>query len=194
MNDQNQTETEHDDISEDDEPKRELKCHCPDTYPDWDNVDIDLSRHCVHLISIPTFIHMPIAYEVYRRKQATDIENMELTEKWPGFSLTRTGMFGGKMFRLLEKVNSPSRYVTFLEGDFHVHARLHHGDVGTVKRTLGEMQMEMVDKGCRPKELYLGYITCPACEERKGGPKILVVRRWVESAGLKKRGANKTAA
>lgn len=187
MNEQN-LDTEEDNELNEETRKTELKCHCPDTYPDWDDIDINLSRKCVHLISIPTFIHMPIAYEFYRKKQASDIENLELKEKWPGFSLMRTGMFGGKMMRLLEETESPSRFVTYLDRDFHVHAKLHHGDVGTVKTTLGEMQMGMVDRGCRPKELYLGYITCPACEERKGGPKILVVRRWVESEGLKKRG------
>ena len=193
MNDKSHENEAEDEASEIEE-KRELKCHCPDTFPDWDDCDIDLSRKCVHLISIPTFIHMPIAYEVYRKKQATDIANLELSEMWPGFSLTRTGMFGGKMIRLLEETDSPSRFVTFLDRDFHVRAKLHHGDVGTVKTTLGEMQMDMVDRGCRPKELYLGYITCPACEERKGGPKILVVRRWVESEALKKRGQNRQAA
>lgn len=173
------------------EQSSEVRCICPDHHPNWHNQDVDLSRHCVHLMPISAFFHMPIALEFYRRKQAQDIANLELQETWPGFSLTRLGMFGGQMIRPLEETNSPSRYVSYLEGSFKLRAKLHNGDIGTVKQTLGEMQMELLDEGCRPKELYLGYLTCPVCEERKGGPKILVARRWVESEGLKKRSRQK---
>ena len=190
MSNESTEEKLEEETSSDEEQVSELKCHCPDVYPkEWVDQDIDLSRKCVHMLSIPTFFHMPLAYEFYRKKQAQDIENLDLPEKWPGFSLTRMGMLRGKMIRVLEDIDSPSRYVTYLDRDFMVHCKIHPGDIGTLKKTLGEMQMEMVDKGCRPKELYLGYLTCPACEERKGGPKILAVRRWVESAGLKKRGS-----
>jgi hypothetical protein len=172
---------------EETEQASELKCHCPETYPDWDGKDIDLSHKCVHLLPIPTIFHMPLAFEFYRRKQSQDIENLELPEKWPGFSLTRMGMLRGQMIRILDDIKSPSRYVTYLGRSFIVRAKLHPGDIGTVKTTLGEMQMQMVNDGHRPKELYLGHLTCPACEERKGGPKMLLVRRWIESEGLKKR-------
>lgn len=162
-------------------------CHCPEQYPAWDEQEVDLGRHCVHTMSIPTFVHMPIALELYRQKQHDEIQNHELAEPWPDFALIRTGMFGGKIMRLLNDVTSPSRHVSFLPRPFQVRGKLHHGDIGTVRLSLGEMQMGMVERGCRPKELYLGYLTCPRCEERKGGPKILLVRRWEESAGLKKR-------
>ncbi len=179
MNTSENNTDENVDIKEEDETATELRCHCPDHYPDWDNQDVDLSRKCVHMIGIPTFLHMPLAYEFYRRKQAQDIENLELPEKWPGFSLAKMGALRGRLIRILEDIKSPSRHVTYLERSFTIRGKLHPGDLGTIKHTLGDMQMKMIDEGCRPKELYLGYLTCPACEERKGGAKILIARRWV---------------
>ncbi len=179
MSDSENNADENLNAKEEGEAATELRCHCPDHYPDWDNKDVDLSRKCVHMIGIPTFLHMPLAYEFYRRKQAQDIENLELPEKWPGFSLAKMGALRGRLIRILEDIKSPSRYVTYLERSFTIRGKLHPGDLGTIKHTLGDMQMQMIDEGCRPKELYLGYLTCPACEERKGGAKILIARRWV---------------
>ncbi len=174
-------------LSETSEPTAsEATCDCPDSYPNWDGQDIDLGRHCVLTLSIPTFIHMPIAYDLQRKKQRQEVANLELKERWPGFVLTQLGMLRGKMMRLLEDTESPSRHLSYLPRPFNVHAKLHHGDIGTVRKTLGEMQMEMVDKGHLPKELYLGYLTCPLCEERKNGARILIVRRWIESPRLKR--------
>ncbi|VAW86634.1 hypothetical protein MNBD_GAMMA16-2152 [hydrothermal vent metagenome] len=170
----------------------EQACGCPDTFPDWDDKDIDLSNHCVLSQGIPTFFHMPLSYNTYQKKQATEIDNQELTEKWPGFIMTKMGMLRGRVMRLLEDSQSPGRHIEYLPRPFMVRGKLHPGDVGTVKTSLGEMQMQMVADGLRPKELYLCYITCPRCEEQKGGPKILLARRWLESSGLKRQAAKRT--
>ncbi len=166
-------------------------CGCPETFPDWDDKDIDLGNHCVLSQSIPTFFHMPLSYNTYQKKQAVEIDNLELTEKWPGFIMTKMGMLRGRMMRPLEDSQSPGRHVEYLPCPFMIRGKLHPGDVGTVKTSLGEMQMKMVSDGLHPKELYLCYVTCPRCEEKKGGPKILLARRWLESSGLKRQAAKR---
>ncbi len=160
-------------------------CPCPDTYPDWHMQDIDLSRHCVNVFSIPMLFHMPLAYDLYLRRQQEEVTQLELPERWPGFVLTSTGMLRGKIVRLLNETQSPSRHMGYLIRNFNSYAMLHQGGMGTIRKTIGEMQMSLVDRGRRPKELYLSYLTCPICEEEKG-EKILLLRRWVESPGLKR--------
>lgn len=162
-------------------------CHCPEHYPKWDNIDQNLNSHCVHRMSIASLFFMPLAYENYVARQAASIEQLELKEKWPGLVLTRTGFWGGEIIRLIESAESPSRHVQFLPPPFDVNVILHDGGIGTVQKAIREQQMRLVDVGHVPKELYLAHLTCPACEERKGGPKILVFRRWLASSRLQAR-------
>lgn len=49
------------------------------------------------------------------------------------------------------------------------------------------MQIELLDQGRAPKELYICYLTCTHCYEKRGGHKTLLLRRYVESPTLKKR-------
>ena len=165
-----------------------LSCACPEHYPDWDGKDIDLGGHCVHALSIPMLLHMPISYEVYLKRQYHDIQALQLSESWPNLVLTRTGMFRGTIIRPLEKTTSPSHRITYLPSPFHLRGKLHHGDVGTIRDSVRQIQMTLLDNGKLPKELYMCYLTCPLCRDERGGNKILLLRRWTESAFLKKRG------
>ncbi|MEJ2553841.1 MAG: hypothetical protein P8079_07485 [Gammaproteobacteria bacterium] len=164
-----------------------LSCACPEHYPDWVGKDVNLGGHCVHSLSIPTLLHMPLGYEAYLKRQYHDIQALRLTESWPNLVLTRTGMFRGTITRLLEKTTSPSHRIEYLPNPFHVRGKLHLGDVGTIRNSVREIQMELLDKGKLPKELYLCYLTCPLCRDERGGNKILLLRRWTESTLLKKR-------
>jgi hypothetical protein len=164
-----------------------LECGCPEHYPDWDGEDVDLGGQQAHILSIPTLMHMPLAYEAYMARQQTAIDRLQLKECWPGLVLTRMGMFRGSLIRLLEPTTSPARHIVLLPRDFHVYAVLHHGNVSTARKVIREMQMKLVDAGRLPKEVYLCHITCGRCSEKRGGEKILVLRRWVESPLLQKR-------
>lgn len=155
-----------------------LDCGCPGEYPAWNDEDVSLDGVRAHVMPIPMFVHMPLAYEAYLRRQQEQISRLELPEKWPGFVMTRTGWLRGQIIRLLENVQSPSRFVTFLPKPFRVHAKLHPGDIGTITKTVRSVQTTLLDQGRKPKELYLCYLTCPRCEEQRGGPKILLLRRW----------------
>ncbi|NOY62080.1 MAG: hypothetical protein GXP10_02790 [Gammaproteobacteria bacterium] len=159
-----------------------LKCGCPQSYPqDWDGEDVDLSHHCVHILPIPTFIHMPLAYESYTKKQNQDIERLELEEPWPGLTLTQTGALRGRIIRLLDaSTRSPSRRVEFLPTPFNVRAKLHHGNVSTIRYPVSQMSLDLLESGRRPKELYLCHLACPQCHET--GDKILFLRRWVKTS------------
>jgi hypothetical protein len=68
-----------------------------------------------------------------------------------------------------------------------VRVALHDGGIGTVQKTLQKQQMQLVDLGRAPKEVYLAHLTCPVCAESRGGDKILVARRWIASPGMQKR-------
>lgn len=164
-----------------------LDCGCPGDYPDWHHQDIDLSHHAAHILPITTFLHMPLAYDVYRQRQQQDIEQLDLRERWPGFTLTRTGLLRGRSIRLLEDDTSPSRHFTHLPGNFQCHGLLHPGGIGTIRESVRQQQMKLLDRGQMPKEIYLAYLTCPRCSEGRGGEKILLLRRWQASRRLASR-------
>ncbi len=164
-----------------------LDCGCPSAFPDWDRVDVDLGGWCTHSLPLPTLLHMPLAYEAYLQRQNRALQQLQLQERWPGMVLTRTGLVRGSITRLLEDGASLSRHVRYLSAPFMVRAALHHGNVSTIRNVVREIQMSLLDAGCMPKELYLCHLTCPRCEGERGGEKILLLRRWVESPALKKR-------
>jgi hypothetical protein len=155
-----------------------LDCGCPSDYPHWHDQDVDLSNHAAHILPIATFLHMPLAYDSYRQRQQREIEQLELDEPWPGFTLTRTGLLRGRSIRLVEDTTSPSRHFTHLDGNFQCFGFLHAGGIGTIRGSVREQQMKLLDSGRMPKEIYLSYLTCPRCSEQRGGDKILLLRRW----------------
>lgn len=162
-------------------------CGCPTRIPDWNDRDIDIGGHCALIHPIPTLLHMPLAYEAYLQRQQEEITKLELPETWPGFVLTQTGMLRGRLIRLLDNTHSPSRHVEYLPQPFHLHAKIHHGDIGTLRAPLRAMQIALLDLGKLPKELYLSYLTCPHCQHERGGAQVMLLRRWVNSPRLKQR-------
>ena len=164
-----------------------LDCGCPSDYPDWHNQNIDLAHHAAHVLPIASFLHMPLSFELYRQRQQSEIEQLELTERWPGFALTRTGWLRGTMIRLLEDSESPSRHFQRLPADFQIQGYLHEGGIGTVRNSVRQQQELLLDSGRMPKEMYLAYLTCPKCSEERGGDRILLLRRWRASKRLAKK-------
>ncbi len=163
-----------------------LDCGCPGDYPDWRGKDIDLAHQMAHTLPIASFLYMPLAYDTYRQRQQVDIEQLELEECWPGFALSRTGLFGGRLIRLLKDSRSPSRHVGSLPGKFQLNVQLHEGGIGTIRDTVRQQQMTLLDSGRMPKEIYMAYLTCPRCAEARGGERIMVLRRWEENPRLKR--------
>ena len=164
-----------------------LLCGCPERFPEWDDQDIDLGGTLVHRLPIPMLMHMPLAYGFYVGRQQQMINQLGLAERRPGLLLTRTGFFRGSITRLLENARSPARNLHVLPRPYWVYAVLHHGNLSTGHKVIQQMQARIVDAGRRPRELYLGYLTCPQCAEERGGEKILFLRHWQESAFLQRR-------
>ena len=164
-----------------------LECGCPEDFPDWDNKDIDLGGQAMLELPIATFLHMPMGYEVYLGRVRHLITQLELEPIWPGFAMTKTGWLRGHILCPLKSGDSPSRHVTHMPSPFQLRGKLHKGDIGTIKNSVREMQSELLDAGRMPKELYLSYLTCPNCEEQRGGAMILLTRRWQQSGRLSKR-------
>ncbi len=164
-----------------------LACGCPEQFPDWEGQDVDLGGQFVHVLPIPMLMNMPLAYGWYLQRQHQSVGQLGLREQWPGLVLTRAGFFRGSLTRLLHSEHSPSRHIHVLPPSFWVHAVLHPGNLSTGRKVIQQMQMELVDAGRLPKELYLCYLTCEQCSEARGGDKILFLRRWEESALLKRR-------
>lgn len=164
------------------------ECRCPVRLPDWDGRDVDLSGACVHRQPIKTFFSMPIAFDMYQERQRQEVEALELTEPWPGLVLARIGAFGGELLRLLaDDSQSLSRRVQHLAGPFQARGLLHNGGIGSIRESYLDLQRALLEHGRMPKELYIAHLTCPVCAERKGGDKILLLRRWVESRRLANR-------
>jgi len=163
------------------------ECGCPETYPDWHGQDINLGGQPVHQLSIPMLLHMPLAYELYVQRQRQALDDLNLQQSWPGLHLTRTGLFRGSLTCLLEDRQSLSRHVSHLPYPFHIHGYLHHGNISTIRKSLRQVQMTLLDTGRMPKELYLCHLTCPHCSEQRGGDKILLLRRWQASKMLAKK-------
>jgi len=164
-----------------------MQCACPSVYPDWHEQDIDLTGTLVHVIKIPCFLFMPLSYDTYVARQTGDIESLELKEKWQGFTLTRTALLRGEILRPLEPASSPSRFVKTMDGRSTFRGYLHQGGIGTVKESIRKLQNQLFDLGRMPGEMYLSYLTCPACSEKKGGDKILLLRKWKTSKTLTNR-------
>jgi len=162
-------------------------CHCPEEYPDWHEQDINLGGTPAHILPTAAFFYMPLSYDLYLRNQQAEIERLELQEKWPGFVISRAGFLRGALIRLLKTDSSPSRRFVNLDASYVLHGYLHNGGIGTIKNSTRKLQNKLFDLGRMPKELYLCYLTCPLCSEEKGGDKILLLRRWVDSETLLKR-------
>ncbi len=164
-----------------------LECGCPSEYPDWDGQDIDLGATLVHEQGTAMFFHMPIGFEAYLDRQHSDIERLELHERWPGFVLAESGMFRGRILALLSEDNSPARNTYRLKNPYMLRVRLFEGDVREIKNEIRHMQSELFDQARMPKNLYLSYLTCPRCQEARGGTKIMLLRHWEKSPKLEQR-------
>lgn len=164
-----------------------LDCGCPSEYPHWDNEDVDIGAWLMHEQRVPMFLHMPVGYEACLDRQHKDIRRLALTERWPGFVLTQSAAFRGRILCPLREDSSPARHTFRLSNPFHVRTRLVHGDVGSIKSKVQTMQSSLLDEGRMPKELFLSYLTCPRCREARGGIKVLLLRHWLDSPKLKAR-------
>ncbi|MDQ6991960.1 MAG: hypothetical protein Q9M31_00665 [Mariprofundus sp.] len=164
-----------------------LECGCPSEYPQWDNQDIDLGSTLVHEQRAAMFMHMPIGFEACLDRQHQDIKTLELHEQWPGFVLTQSAMFKGKILALLSENNSLARKTYNLKNPYMVRAKLFKGNIREIKNTIRQMQSELFDEGRMPKALYLSYLTCPRCQETRGGTQIMLVRHWLKSTKLEQR-------
>lgn len=164
-----------------------LDCGCPSEFPQWDHQDIDLGATLVHEQSAPMFFHMPIGFEACLDRQHHDIEKLELNEQWPGFVLTQSAMFKGRILALLSEDNSPARKTYRLKNPYMVRTRLFKGNINEIKTAIREMQSGLFDEGKMPKDLFLSYLTCPRCQESRGGTRIMLLRHWVKSPKLEQR-------
>ena len=164
-----------------------LPCGCPDKVPDWHDHDIDLSGHAALIMGLPTFLHMPMGYDVYRGRVRHLIQQLELQESWPGITLTRTGWWRGEIIALLANAESPSHQVQRLPASFMLRGMLHKGGMETIRKSVRELQSDLLDHARLPKELYLAYLTCPNCRDQRGGDQVILLRRYQESSRLKMR-------
>ncbi|MDX8413848.1 MAG: hydrolase [Mariprofundales bacterium] len=164
-----------------------LECGCPPHYPDWHNCDIDLGGTLMQQAAVPYFFHMPIGFEAKLFRQHDAIQRMDLHEKWPGFVLSQSGMFRGTILCPLQEESSPLRSLVRLPNPFQLSCRIIHGDIGQIKPAVREMQSALLDEGKMPKALYLAYLTCPICQQRRGGMRIMILRHWKKSDTLQAR-------
>jgi hypothetical protein len=77
--------------------------------------------------------------------------------------------------------------VQTLPAAFQLRGKLHEGGIGTIRNSVRALQSQLLDAGRMPKELYLTHLTCPQCREQRGGDRILVLRRWIDSPRLRRR-------
>ncbi len=164
-----------------------LPCGCPEEFPDWNGQDVNIGGWLVHEQPAPMFMHLPVAFDLYRQRQNDSIAMLELKERWPGFALTRSAAFRGSHIRLLEDQACPARRVHRMPNPFRLRVALHHGDVGGLRPLIRRMQTELVKSGHMPREIYLAYLTCPACADGRGGGLIMLLRHWTPSEKLKQR-------
>jgi len=175
-------------MSADPDLPRMLDCGCPSEYPQWDGKDVDLGACLMHEQRVPMFLHMPIGYESCLDRQHKDIRRLQLTERWPGFVLTQSAAFRGRILCPLGEDRSPARHTLRLSNPFHVRGKLMHGDIGgSIRGAVQIMQSALLDEGKMPKELFLSYLTCPRCRDARGGIKIMLTRHWVTSKKLQER-------
>ncbi|RMH51195.1 MAG: hypothetical protein D6682_05460 [Zetaproteobacteria bacterium] len=176
-----------------------LPCGCPPAWPEWDGRDVDLGGMLVQQTSFPCLLHMPVGYEARLFHQHETLRRLELHERWPGFVLSRTGLFRGQILCPLIEERSPLHGVYNLPAPFHLRCRVVKGDVGRIKPEVQAMQSALIAEAKMPGALYLAYLTCPRCQERRGGMRIMVLRHWRRSRKLagrlrRRRGGRETGA
>jgi len=164
-----------------------LECGCPSEFPDWDGKDMDLGASLVHEQRSAMIFHMPIGFEACLDRQHHDIEKLGLHEQWPGFVLAESGMFRGRILALLSEDNSLARKTYRLKNPYMLRARLFKGELKEIKTVIRQVQSELFDEGRMPKSLFLSYLTCPRCQQERGGTQIMLLRHWVNSPKLKQR-------
>ncbi|MFQ5344674.1 MAG: hydrolase [Mariprofundus sp.] len=164
-----------------------LECGCPSEFPDWDGQDIDLGATLVHEQASAMFFHMPIGFEACLDRQHHDIGKLGLNEQWPGFVLAESGMFRGRILALLTEDNSPARKTYRLKNPYMLRVQLFKGNIRDIKTSIRQMQSELFDEGRMPKNLFLSYLTCPRCQQERGGTRIMLLRHWVRSPKLEQR-------
>jgi len=164
-----------------------LECGCPSEFPDWDGKDIDLGATLVHEQKSVMFLHMPIGFEASLDWQHKDIKKLELSEQWPGFVLAESGLFRGRILALLNEDNSLARKTYRLSNPYMLRVKLFKGDLKDIKTSIREIQSSLFDEGRMPKELFLSYLTCPRCQEERGGTQIMLLRHWMKSSKLEQR-------
>lgn len=169
-----------------------LACGCPPVFPDWNGKDVNLGGHLVHGQKQSMFMHMPIGHEAKLDLQFKDMQRLDLHAKWPGFVLSRSAMFRGQLLCLLKEDHSPARSVFSLARPFQLRVLLFHGDVADVRLHVAKMQSGLLDEGKMPKSLFLAYLTCPRCQEERGGMQVMLLRQWVLNEKLRQK-ANKAS-
>ncbi len=171
-----------------------LDCGCPSEYPEWHDSDIDLGGTLVHQQKTRLFLHMPIGFEAYLHKQDDDVKKLQLTPLWPGFVLSQSGMFSGRLLYPLKEQDSAVHKTHRLKNPYWLRAHILDGDISDIKNIIRSMQTTLIQEARMPKELYLSYLTCPLCQAERGGNKIMILRHWQSSEKLKQRLAKQAAA
>ncbi|MDQ6975735.1 MAG: hypothetical protein Q9M22_04120 [Mariprofundaceae bacterium] len=161
-----------------------LSCGCPSTFPDWHKKDVNLAGHLVHGQKQSMFMHMPIGHEAKLDLQFKDMQRLDLHARWPGFVLSRSAMFRGQLLCLLSEEHSPARSVFCLPRPFNLRVALFHGDVADVRLSVAKMQSALLDEGKMPKSLFLAYLTCPRCQDERGGMQVMLLRQWIANEKL----------
>ncbi len=164
-----------------------LPCGCPSDFPDWDGKDINLGGELVHSQKLRMFMHMPVGFEARLDMQLKDMQRLDLHARWPGFVFSRSAMFRSQLLCLLADEDSPARNVMRLPRPFHLRVSLFHGDVADVRQEVSRMQSSLLDEAKMPKELYLAYLTCPRCQDERGGMQVMLLRRWCDHPRLRQR-------
>lgn len=152
-------------------------CGCPTQIPGWHNEDVNLAGYRIYVNPLTTPMHMPLSFDLQKNKQNQELKDLELTELWPGLCLLSTGAWRGELWRFVEQ-ESISRNFRIIPNPYWVRVSLHPGGIGTVKKTIGEMQHLLLEHKKMPKKLFLAHLTCPHCVQEQGGEKILVFRHW----------------
>jgi len=137
--------------------------------------------------TLPMFLHMPIGFEARLHMQYETIHAHGLHERWPGITLSQTGMFRGQLLCPLREESSPLHGTVRLSNPYQLRCRLLRGDMGKIKTAVRTMQSELLDRALLPKELFLAYLNCPTCRNGDDDARIMVMRHWIHSPKLAER-------
>jgi hypothetical protein len=154
------------------------ECICPVINDaEWDMKEHRWAERYFYRLPAAYYFRVPWRAERSIRELAEGVKKGPYLFSRPLQILFRDAWFNGELLAAIERPAGelPPAVVTFTEA--YWLTALHRGPYGTLRRTVKQLERELVKRGEKAPELYFWHVTCPVCRQERGGDKTVVWAR-----------------